>query len=266
MRIGTGACRGSVHAVVFAGLLALVARSAVAVETIRACSDDQAHPPFFFLDREGTVQVLLRMAAARSRVTLKVKPMPARRCLAEVRQGHMDAIAVEAFDPLLTNDYAFPMSDGRVDPAKSVASTSALVFRRRGSQASWDGKRFTNLRTPVLIPTGYAFITYRLKALQVPFDDGARDAEQNLLKLIGSRGELAILPANDGLEILRDEKWRDRLEVLPASFTTQEFYLLFSKRYFQDKPAVAEALWQGIADLKNSPEYHKAIGSASSGR
>jgi polar amino acid transport system substrate-binding protein len=97
--------------------------------------------------------------------------------------------------------------------------------------------------------------------MHVPFDNGAAAAEQNFLKLIGKRGDLTILPQNDGLALLREPKWADKIEVLPTPFTTQEFFLVFSKRYFQDKPTVAEAFWQAIGDLKNSREYRQAIGN-----
>ena len=172
---------------ILAALLAILALPAGAAETIRVCSDDQPHPPFYFPDREGTVQVLLRMAAARAGVEIQIVPMPVRRCEAEIQNGGADAIAVAEFESQALKRYVFPLRNGRADPAKSVASTSALVFRSKGSSASWDGRRFTNLNGPVLVQTGHVFITRRLESMHIPFDSGAAAAEQNFLKLIGKR-------------------------------------------------------------------------------
>jgi polar amino acid transport system substrate-binding protein len=239
---------------ILAALLATLALPAGAAETIRVCSDDQPHPPFYFPDREGTVQVLLRMAAARAGVEIQIVPMPVRRCEAEIQNGGADAIAVAEFESQALKRYVFPLRNGRADPAKSVASTSALVFRSKGSSASWDGRRFTNLNGPVLVQTGHVFITRRLESMHIPFDSGAAAAEQNFLKLIGKRGDLAVLPENDGLALLREPKWAAKIEALPAPFTTEKFFLVFSKRYFQAKAPVAEALWQASADLNTSRE------------
>ena len=244
---------------ILAALLAFLALPAGAAEIIRVCSDDQPHPPFYFPDREGTVQLLLRMAAKRAGVDLQIVPMPVRRCEAEIQNGGADAIAVAEFEPAALNRYVFPLRNGRADSAKSVASTSALVFRCKGCRASWDGRRFTHLDSPVLAQTGHVFITRRLESMHIPFDSGAAAAEQNFLKLIGKRGELAILPQHDGLALLREPKWADKIEALPAPFATEEFFLVFSKRYFEAKAPVAEALWKAIADLNTSREYRQAV-------
>lgn len=231
-------------------------------QTLRICSDDRAHPPFFYPDRDGSVQTLVHMAAAQVGMKVEISPMPVRRCRAEVQHGGADAVLMTAFVDANARDLVYPMRDGRTDADKSVARTQAMVFRRKGSKASWDGKRFSHLSGPVLVPTGYAFISHRLAQAQVPFDEGARDAEQNFLKLLGSRSELVILPENDGMELLRNPKWSGRIEVLPLPFTVQEFYMAFSSAFFQEHPDVAAALWRAIADIRNSREYRQAVGQA----
>lgn len=229
-------------------------------QALRICSDDRAHPPYFYLDREGSVQTLVRMAAAQVGMKVEIAPMPVRRCRAEAQRGGVDAVLMTAFVDANARDLVYPMREGRADADKSVAQTRAMVFRRKGSKASWDGKRFSLLTGPILVPTSYAFISHHLKQLNVPFDDGARDAEQNFMKLLGSRADLVILPENDGLELLRNPKWGDRIEVLPAPFTSQEFYLAFSSAFFQEHPAVAAAFWRAIADIRNSREFRQAVG------
>lgn len=238
---------------------ALPASLAGAAEPIRICNDEKAHPPFVYPDRDGHVQILIRMAAARIGVEINIYQAPVRRCRAEILQGLADAVPLAAYVEQ-NKQFAFPLRDGRTDPAKSVGATDAMVFRRKGSPSSWDGARFANITGPVLIPTAYVFLANRLDAAQVPYDDGGRDAEQNFMKLLGGRGDVAILPANDGLEAMQDPRWAGKIEVLPAPFMTQEFFMAFSSRYYQSRPDLVEALWQAIADIKNSREYRQAIG------
>ena len=101
-----------------------------------------------------------------------------------------------------------------------------------------------------------------LETAGVPFDDGAREAEQNFMKLLASRSDLVILPENDGLELLRDPKWADKIEMLAPPFVSQEFYLGFSRSFYRSRPAVADAFWRAIGEIRNSREYRQAVSRA----
>lgn len=240
--------------------LFLAAAQAIhAAETLRICTDDASHPPFLYPDRDGTIQVLVRMASAQVGKPVTFVPMPARRCKAELQGRAVDAAIVAAPVQANAGDYAYPVRQGRADPEKAVAVVQAKVFRRKGSKASWDGRRFSGLAGPVLVPTGNVFISHRLEQLKVPFDEGARDAEQNFLKLLGSRADLVIVPENDGTALLREAKWAARIEALPAPFTAQEFFLAFSQSYFREQPSVAMAFWRAIGEIRTSRAYRQAI-------
>jgi ABC-type amino acid transport substrate-binding protein len=240
------------------GLLA-AAPAAHGGDVLRICTDDASHPPFLYPDRDGTIQVLVRMASAQVGVPVAFMPMPVRRCKAEFQRRAVDAAIVAAPIQANASDFAYPMRQGRADADKAVAVVQARVFRRKGSKASWDGSQFSGLAGPVLVPTGNAFITHRLEQLKVPFDEGARDAEQNFMKLLGSRADLVVVPENDGLALLREPKWAAKIEALPIAFTAQEFFLAFSQSYFRDQPAVATAYWRAIGEIRNSREYRQAI-------
>lgn len=243
----------------FACALMAATSLADAAETLRMCVDDRPHPPFLYADRDGSVQTLVRMAAAQAGIPIEILPMPVRRCKAAVQRHAIDAMLMTAFVTTNASFMAFPIRDGRPDQDKAVATAYAKVFRRKGSSASWDGVRFSNVQRPVLVPTGYAFISDQLAQAQVPFDEGARHADQNFMKLLGSRADLVILPENDGMELLRDPKWAARIEDLPVPFNAQDFYLAFSTRYFQRQPDMAAAFWRAIADVRASREYRQAI-------
>ena len=86
---------------------------------------------------------------------------------------------------------AFPMAQGVADPSRSVMSGRTLVFRRKGSKVDWDGKRFSQLKTPVLIVFGSSMVIQRLGALGLPFDDKGKGVDANFSKLLAGRADIA---------------------------------------------------------------------------
>jgi polar amino acid transport system substrate-binding protein len=258
-KVFSAAPRGAGLAVACAVLA--VGQPAHAGSVLRICTDDASHPPFLYPDRDGTVQVLVRMASAQVGMPVAFVPMPVRRCKAELQRRAMDAAIAAAPVQANAGEYAYPVRRGRADPDQAVAVVQSKVFRRKGSHASWDGNRFSELSGPVLVPTGNAFITHRLVQLEVPFDEGGRNAEQNFMKLLASRADLVIVPENDGMALLRDPRWAAKIEALPAPFTSQEFFLAFSQGYFREQPALATAFWRAIGEIRNSREYRDAIAS-----
>jgi len=256
--------RAGMRAVAIAALLVIVMAvpapaATAAPPPIRVCTHDIPHPPFSYPDRDGIVQILIRMAAARAGVQVEFRVAPAERCRGELRSGLIDASSLVAYTPENAASFAFPMQNGADNTALSVLRVRALAYRRKGSTASWDGKEFTALRQPVLVPSGFGFLTQRLAAMQVAFDEGGKNLEQNLLKLLAERGDLAILPEADGIRLLRDPRFADRIEALPEPFVDQRFYLAFSRRYHAAHGDAVAELWRAIGTVRQSRDYQEAI-------
>jgi len=81
-------------------------------DPIAICIDNQSHPPYFYLDKDGTMQILLKMSAAKIGLELAFHPVPAKRCLEEVRTGVSDATGAVAITPLSQSVAVFPLRNG----------------------------------------------------------------------------------------------------------------------------------------------------------
>ncbi|MGE5622135.1 MAG: hypothetical protein ACM3WS_03140, partial [Bacillota bacterium] len=226
---------------------------------LRICLDPAPHPPLFYPDRDGTLQVLIKMTAARLGIDAAFHFAPPERCREELRQGAADAAGAAAFVPENQSVSVFPMKGDQADTGMSLAVVRGMVYRRRGSDAAWDGRQFTHLRKPVLVPAGHAVFLSKLKAMHAPYDNGAQTARQNLYKLLAERGDLVILLESDGKQELTSEIFAGKIDALPAPFIEEHFYFAFSRAYYDADPERAKAIWKTMTAVRKSREYKQAV-------
>ncbi len=241
-------------------LLLLLALHAPAMAAkLRICSDELPHIPYLLPGGQGTTGQLIRMAAADIGLELEFYDAPIRRCREDLRANDADAFPVTPYDPDTLPFLTFPMVDGKVDRARATTSVRTILVRRKGSPISWDGTAFTGLAKPVLVKFGTMMVGKKLASLQVAMDDTGLSPQSNFRKLMALRGDLAICPEFEGLDLLQQPEFAGKLEPLPLPFTDDVYYLAITKQFDERHPGLAERLWNAIARTKRSPAYLKAI-------
>ena len=226
--------------------------------TLRVCFDTRPHLPHLTPEGGGTVGLLIKMAAAETGVEIAGYSVPVTRCREEIRANRAAGFPTTPFTYELLDFLAFPMAQGVADPSRSVMSGRTLVFRRKGSKVDWDGKRFSQLKTPVLIVFGSSMVVQRLGALGVPFDDKGKGVEANFTKLLAGRADIAVAWESDAIPLLSKPEFAGKIEMLPQPFAVVPYYLAISKQFVADNPGVAEQLWNAIGRIKTTPQYVNA--------
>lgn len=237
-------------ALICAGLVALRAQ---ALE-VRVCIPANPFPPLTFADHEGQGQWLARKAIEAQGGTVSFESVPWPRCLKGVLAGEYDA----AMPPTAARAdvVALPMrDDATVDEAKAVGDAPMVVVRRIGSKAGWDGKRFTDLSTPVMFNRAIGVIRDKLVLLGVPADEGAQQNDALLQKLVRGRGELLVLNAAAAQAELASGDYAGKLEILPEPFIVITGHLGFNKAFYAANRGFAEAVWSQIARLRLSADF-----------
>ncbi|MES2127988.1 MAG: hypothetical protein V4463_12005 [Pseudomonadota bacterium] len=229
---------------------ALAGHAAAAKAPLRICVDDQPHPPYVYPDHDGSLQQLVRAAAAQAGRTVHFLPAPILRCRELARTGGIDGQLAMAYISANLALYAFPYRRGAIDTERAVVSTRTMAFRLKGSTVQWDGKRFDGLATPVLIPRGVLLLEERLGAMGQPFDAGARASDANFDKLLAGRGALAIGYEHDGQALLKSARYAGKIDMLALPFTEEFSFLVFSQPYYRANTDEAERLWTAIGVLK----------------
>ncbi|MBA5637658.1 hypothetical protein H3H37_11390 [Duganella sp. LX20W] len=226
---------------------------------LRLCVDARPHPPYVLLDREGTAQILVRMAAARAGMQVEYYHAPAARCAEEIRLNLAQGYPATGFSPRAKAFCTFPMEGDDPDPKRATGLLRLMLYRRAGDPADWDGKRLSNVSGKVLSSRGAVLMRERLQALGLETDDGAADLETNFAKLLARRGDVALGYENDGQQLLARAPFAGKIEALPVAFANEYHYLCLSHQFRDANPAQATALWNAIARTAGSAEYRAAI-------
>jgi len=230
-------------------------RAAGASPVLRFCSLDIDFAPVARVDFSGHYQYLLQLAARRAGVRIERKVAPRRRCLDEMRIGLSDAM-IGAFSEERLAIGVFPMAGTDPDVTRSFGTVRFYPYRRTGSGIHWDGERFHGLDGSVGVESAFAFVTDRLRALGVPYEDGAKTLEQNMDKLRADRVDIVI-----GMDLEADRlvasRHAGRIERAGGAFDLSPMYLILSRQFYAQHPGAAQRLWQAVQEARNSPAYKR---------
>ncbi|MDP3848372.1 MAG: transporter substrate-binding domain-containing protein [Pseudomonas sp.] len=223
-------------------------------QTLRVCIGDASNPPLTFVDHDGQAQYLIRHAASQQGWTVEFEPVPWRRCRAGVESGRYHAAGTVTAAPSNREFMAFPLRAGQLDESLALGEFKVLVYRARGTDADWDGQRFTGLRAPVLYNAGFVAVADRLQQLNVTHNDSAQTIHQMMQMLLRDRAQLGVGQAASVERELQNPEFAD-IEVLPAPLMRAGLFLGVNKQFYAQHPQVFEAIWRGIGELRNSPEW-----------
>jgi polar amino acid transport system substrate-binding protein len=239
--------------------LMLATASTFAAEPIRLCVALQPLPSFLYPNKEGSIQILIRMAAEQAGLQIKYEALPLPKCVEEMKAGNIQGSSAMGFTPQNQEFAVFPKKGSDMDSSKAVATARSSVYRLKASKADWNGKTFSNINQPILFAKGNSVITEKLKALKVPFNDDTLHFQKNLMKMISGQGDLVIGLQLEGHIRMAEPEFAGKIEELPTPFTEAHYFLSFSKKYYETNAAQVENLWTAISKMKSTPAYLAAI-------
>jgi polar amino acid transport system substrate-binding protein len=240
-------------------IAAVPATQALGQPVLRFCSLDIDFAPVARVDGTGHYQFLLMQAARKAGITVERRIAPRRRCLDEIRAGISDGM-IGAYTPERALMAAFPQAGDSPDVTKSFGTVRYYPYRRVASPVSWDGQRFHGLDGSVGVESAFVFVTDRLRALGVRYDDGAKTLEQNMDKLRADRVDVVI-----GMDLEADRlvasRHAGRIERAGGAFDLSPMYLMLSKQFYAGNPQAAQRLWQAVQEVRNSQAYRQYVES-----
>lgn len=235
-------------------------------QTMRICADEQSHMPFIDKEGNGVTGQLILQAAGEVGVKVVFYGAPTTRCREEIRAGLANGFPSAPYTAALLPFMVFPMQQGKPDAARGTLLARAMVFRRQGSAADWNGKAFSGLAMPVLMPFGAVLLSDRLQAMNVPFDDKGKTLALIFGKLLAGRGDVAIGSEYSGAALLTEPRFAGKIEALPLPFSEEFYYLGVSRAYYDANTAQVEQLWDAIGRIRASAvyraHYQKAMAAA----
>jgi len=223
--------------------------------TLRLCTMESPVLPYITPEGQGTADLLIRMAAQELDITVIYQTAPLARCRELVRTGSADAFPAAPYIPTLAAEFRYPLQRGEIQTTHAVVSGRTMVFRRVGSSVDWDGTRFIRLNTPVLTPFGTVLPREKLQALNVPIDANGRTMQANFQKMLAGRADVSVALEAHGAQLLMQPQFAGKIEMLPAPFLDENYYLAISPAYYDSHAQLVEKLWDTISRLRYSSAY-----------
>lgn len=244
------------------GMLCLVLwlQAAAAQPVLRFCAEDEDSHPWLLKDGQGLNLVMLRAVEQRLALRILVERQPWRRCLQSLRDNLVDGAFKASFSPERQAFAHYPLRNGRLDEERRMLTESYHLYRRKGSAAvHWDGQNLLSGERPVGAQAGFSIVPW-LQAKGVRVDDGTRQAEAVLTKLVRERIDAAALQTQQAEHLIRKHpEWAPLLERLEPPLVAKPYYLLLSRSLVARDAALAERLWDAVAAVRESPAYQQAM-------
>jgi len=224
------------------------------------CVEDQAASPYTFPTKDGTMQILIKMAAKQANVPVSFKVQAWKKCISDVRDGNLSGLVNAGYTPFHAEYAAFPMASGHPNTMQALARMDVMAYKLKSSAITWDGQKFASQSKPVLMAAGFATISDRLKNLNISYDDTTKEPLKNFYKMIAGQGDV-VLGFTDEMNALigAHKDIQDKVEMLPQKFMTTDYYAPVGKKFYDTHKEQVEALWKAIAKVKISKEYLDAI-------
>jgi polar amino acid transport system substrate-binding protein len=89
-------------------------------------------------------------------------------------------------------------------------------------------------------------------------DEGTQRSDELIEKLLAGRvAAAAVLGGAISARLVREPALARQIEVRYPPLVEKPYYLMLSRQFVATEPALAERIWNTIAEVRNSPAYRK---------
>lgn len=238
------------------------AAAAAAPLVVSLCFERQDVPPWRTEAGGGLNFALLGMVARSLDIRFDFQSMPWKRCLAQLQANQVDGAFAVSYKPDRRAIGEYP-GGAQADASKRMHIDRYVLLRRKGGAADWDGKAFHHIDGAIGFQLGYS-VGDMLRASNVEVDEGSQRADELARKLIAGRLAAAALGGSDAAGIMRGPL-AAQLEMLPAPLIEKPYFLILSHALVAARPQLAERIWRGVEQARNSAEYRRLELAAGAG-
>ncbi len=230
------------------------------------CYENVHYPPFMYekdkvpASKPGILLELLKQPELG--VTFRYQRKPWKRCIKMVTEGRADGIFAAIWLEERDQWGRYPpvgKQDGvPADSRYRLWQAEYRIFVNHTTSLSWDGQRFSGIMDQgISAPPGYV-AEKRLRALDV-FAPGEHRALEGLKLVAKGRLDGYVIEYYTGLQTIQrlPPSMKPALDTLSIPFFKADWFLVFSHRFVNDHPELAQSVWQGLKDI--SPEIRTKI-------
>ncbi len=212
----------------------------------------------FQQEKPGIEIELYKMVGERLGLDIQFKRLPWKMCLQQIELNQVEGVFPASFKAQRMEIGVYPMKDGNVDSTRKTRDNAYFLYKLKSSQLSWDGQTFSNHTGIIAAPLGWAIVE-DLKKMNVNVKEvPIHKASPDLIVLNRVEGFVCLESVFDGY-IKRDlQKYQDIIKVLPVIWE-KPYYLMLSKSFVEENPALAQKIWDTIFQIKQSEEFEALV-------
>lgn len=236
-------------------LIAVLGTTRISAETLilRLGYSDIEAPPYQIRHDQippGIAFDIISQASHDIDVELNFFSLPNRRVQESLKLGEIDGAFMFSFKKDRKENGQYPMIDGELDSSKRIAVLSYYLYRRKGSDLSWDTKKITGTITAVGANSGYSIVD-DLKKMGIPVQE-AKSTEQNFSKLLMQRIDAVAhqdLVADGYIDFAGIGS---TIEKLNPALSTKDYFLMFSHQFMDKHNDIAQKMWSRISEIREA--------------
>ncbi len=248
--------------VLAAALLLLAGAPVPAKDTVTLCFERQQVLPWRTVEGRGLNFEMLKLVAARLDIVFAYQSMPWKRCLEQLKANQVGGAFAVSFNTSRMEVGGFP-GGNPADASKRMHIDKYVLIRRKGATIDWDGKTLKNVDGAIGVQLGYSVSEF-LRAMDVAVDEGSQRAGELAQKLLAGRLAAAAMGGSDAA-VLMNGPLGAQLEVVPVPLIEKPYFLVLSHALVAGQPKLAERIWKGIEEVRNSAAYKKLQREAEGG-
>lgn len=197
---------------------------------------------------------LYRLIAKELNIKINFVRAPWTRCLHELKNTKIDALFPASFKKKRTKFANYPMNGVLVDKNKKLRNENYVLYTLNNSKIKWNGKKITNLHGPIGVTKDWS-ISSDLKKMNISTLP-SKSPRNNLKKLLMNR-----VAGVASIESIFDKHINNNKNIKKnyPPLKTKEYYLIFSKKFYNNYPDLAEKIWSKIVSTKKTKKYKEIL-------
>ena len=170
-----------------------------------------------------------------------------------IKAGLADGIINASYNDERAAYAVYPMKAGRPDPDKMLRLIEYSLYKNKNSTITWDGIAFDGIDGDIVSITSFAIVS-DLRKMGIAVQE-ERNMAWIMRNLAIGKFKAAALQSKSVDEFKADNPdLQENIIKVEKPLMKKEYYLIFSKKFYQKRHELAKAIWDAIEEYSSSDE------------
>lgn len=199
---------------------------------------------------------MLNEAGDKNSIEVKFEGAPWARALELLKAGVADGLINASYKKSRVKYAVYPFKNGKLDLNKSLKAPAYYLYKHKDHPLNFDGKNLLHANGEISAIPSYAVVD-DLKILNANLVYGI-NPNFNLNNVLHKKNIATALLESEAEPIIdANLQMKESIVKISTPIRKKEYFLIYSKKYYNSNQEIANKLWDTIEVLKNSDKYKK---------